>query len=72
MSTEQGERPHALPLLAAAIAVFIAMYIPQPILPLLAAEFAVEPSRAGLLLSALVAGIALASPVVAPISDRWG
>jgi YNFM family putative membrane transporter len=73
MSTDDaGRRGRSLPLLAAALAVFVAMYVPQPILPLLAAEFAVDPSTAGLLLSALVGGIALASPVVAPLSDRLG
>jgi YNFM family putative membrane transporter len=71
-STEPDAPGRAIPLLAAALAVFVAMYVPQPILPVLAAEFAVDPSVAGLLLSALVAGIALASPVVAPLSDRLG
>jgi YNFM family putative membrane transporter len=73
MSTDEAGRPgRPLPLLAAALAVFVAMYVPQPILPLLAAEFSVDPSSAGLLLAALVAGIALASPLVAPLSDRLG
>lgn len=72
MSTDRPLRRQSVPLLAAAFSVFIAMYIPQPILPLLAAEFDVGASGAGLLLSALVAGIALASPVVAPLSDRLG
>lgn len=48
------------------------MYLPQPILPRLAAEFGLGPSQAGLLISALVMSIALMSLVVAPLSDRLG
>lgn len=56
----------------AAFAAFIAMYLPQPVLPLLARDFGVSPSSAGLLISALVLSVAFMSLVVAPLSDRVG
>ncbi len=56
----------------AAFAAFIAMYLPQPVLPLLAQDFGVSPSSAGLLVSALVLSVAFMSLVVAPLSDRVG
>ena len=56
----------------AAFAAFIAMYLPQPILPLLSADFEVSASTAGLLISALVLSVAFMSLVVAPLSDRVG
>jgi YNFM family putative membrane transporter len=51
---------------------FIAMYLPQPILPVLAQEFGVAPSTASLTISALVASLAGASLVIGPLSDRLG
>lgn len=51
---------------------FIAMYLPQPILPVLADEFGVVPSIASLTISALVASLAGASLIIGPLSDRWG
>ena len=48
------------------------MYLPQPVLPLLAQDFGVSPSSAGLLISALVLSVAFMSLVVAPLSDRVG
>ena len=51
---------------------FIAMYLPQPILPVLAEEFGVAPSTASLTISALVLSLAASSLVIGPLSDRWG
>jgi YNFM family putative membrane transporter len=48
------------------------MYLTQPILPLLSAEFGVSPARAGLSVSAGVSCIALASFVHGPLSDVLG
>lgn len=56
----------------AAFVAFIAMYLPQPILPLLAEDFGVSASSAGLLISALVLSVAFMSLIVAPLSDRIG
>ncbi len=54
------------------VAAFVAMYLPQPILPVLAREFDASASTASLAVSALILGLAAASLVWGPISDRWG
>jgi YNFM family putative membrane transporter len=54
------------------VAAFVAMYLPQPILPVLAREFDVSASAASLAVSALILGLAAASLVWGPVSDRWG
>jgi len=51
---------------------FIVMYLPQPILPVLGREFAVSPAIASLAVSLLIFGLAGASLVVGPLSDRYG
>lgn len=56
----------------AATVVFSDMYLTQPILPLLSAEFGVPPPTAGLSVSAVVLLIALASAAYGPLSDRLG
>lgn len=56
----------------AVIAAFIAMYLPQPILPLLARVFVINASQAGLLISIMVLGIAVSGLLIAPLSDRVG
>lgn len=59
-------------LYAATIAVYSDMYITQPILPLISAEFGVPPATAGLTVSAVVMLIALASSSCGPLSDMLG
>lgn len=59
-------------LYAATIAVYSDMYITQPILPLISAEFGVPPATAGLTVSAVVVLIALASSSCGPLSDMLG
>lgn len=59
-------------LYAAVITGFIAMYLPQPILPQLAQAFDVSPSAASLSIGMLVMSIAVASLFVGPLSDRIG
>lgn len=56
----------------AAVIVFSDMYLTQPILPLLSAEFDVPPATAGLTVSAVVLLIALASTFYGPLSDSLG
>ena len=56
----------------AVIAAFIAMYVPQAILPELASEFGVGEARAGLSITSLIVSLALASLFIGPISDRLG
>lgn len=62
----------ALLLYGAATTAFVAMYLPQPILPLLARDFGVSASTASLTVAGLILSLALASLVVGPVSDRIG
>jgi YNFM family putative membrane transporter len=48
------------------------MYVTQPVLPVLSREFGVGPARAGLTVSFVVLGIALASSFYGPLSDALG
>jgi YNFM family putative membrane transporter len=48
------------------------MYVTQPLLPLLSAEFRVTPATAGLTVSAVVLAIAAGSFVAGPLSDALG
>jgi YNFM family putative membrane transporter len=48
------------------------MYVTQPLLPLLSAEFRVAPATAGLSVSAVVLAIAAGSFVAGPLSDAVG
>lgn len=50
----------------------VGLYLPQPILPLLAEEFAVDARTASLVVSIAILGIALAAPVTGVLSDRYG
>ena len=62
----------AVALYLTGVAAFTGLYLPQPVLPLLAQEFGLEPSRVALLISATIFGIALASPLVGVLADRFG
>jgi MFS transporter, YNFM family, putative membrane transport protein len=61
-----------LALCAGTTVVFADMYATQPILPLLSRAFGVSPTQAGLTVSAVVLAIALASPFLGTLSDRFG
>jgi YNFM family putative membrane transporter len=54
------------------VAAYAAMYVTQPFLPVLSAEFGVAPAAAGLTVSALVLAIAGGSLVAGPLSDAAG
>jgi len=56
----------------ATAACYADMYITQPVLPLLSREFGVSPAQAGLSVSAVVVGIAVASTFYGPLSDALG
>lgn len=62
----------AIALYLTGLASFVGLYLPQPILPRLAADFGVEARQAALIVSATVLGIALASPVIGVLADRFG
>ncbi|MFW6031393.1 MAG: MFS transporter [Myxococcota bacterium] len=53
-------------------AALVGLYLPQPILPLLARDFGVDAQRASLLVSVAILGIAVGSPVIGVLSDRFG
>jgi len=54
------------------VAAYAAMYVTQPILPVLSAEFRVPPATAGLSVSAVVLAIAAGSFLAGPLSDAIG
>ncbi len=59
-------------LYASAVVIFSDMYLTQPILPQLAAEFNVTPAVSGLTVSAVVLMVALGSLLAGPLSDIRG
>ena len=59
-------------LYAATVACYADMYITQPVLPTISREFGVTPAQAGLSISAVVVGIAVASSFYGPLSDALG
>ena len=59
-------------LCAGTVAAYAAMYVTQPLLPLLSAEFRLAPATAGLSVSAVVLAIAAGSFVAGPLSDAVG
>ncbi len=59
-------------LYVATVACYSDMYITQPVLPTLSREFGISPARAGLSISAVVVGIAVASSFYGPLSDALG
>jgi YNFM family putative membrane transporter len=59
-------------LCAGTVAAYAAMYVTQPILPVLSAEFGVPPATAGLSVSAVVLAIAAGSFLAGPLSDAIG
>lgn len=67
-----GERRTLVVLLLGVAAIFSNIYATQPILPVLSADFQVSPARAGLTISAVVLGIAIAALALGPLSDRIG
>lgn len=71
-STQVDLRWAMFALYVAATVIFSDMYLTQPILPLLAEEFQVAPSTAGLTISAVVVMIALGSTAYGPLSDMIG
>lgn len=64
--------PRSLALYLTGFAALVGLYLPQPILPLLAQEFGVDARTASLVVSIAILGIALAAPVIGVLSDRYG
>ena len=59
-------------LFAGVVAAYAAMYVTQPLLPLLSGEFGIPPATAGLSVSAVVLAIAVGSFLAGPLSDALG
>ncbi len=72
MADEAGGPRGTWALYLGTVAVYADMYVTQPFLPLLTAEFGVPPARAGLTVSAVVLAIALASGLHGPLGDALG
>ena len=62
----------ALVLYFAGIAIYSVMYIPQPILPTLSAEYGIAPAIAALSVSLAVLAVAIASSFFGPLTDTLG
>jgi YNFM family putative membrane transporter len=54
------------------VAAYAAMYVTQPLLPMLSGEFGIPPATAGLSVSAVVLAIAAGSFLAGPLSDALG
>lgn len=59
-------------LAAAVLAAFVSMYLPQPLLPDIARVLDAPATAVAIIVSAVPLGIALTSPFLAPLSDRFG
>lgn len=65
-------RRETVALYVGTIAAYSDMYLTQPVLPVISREFAVGPAQAGLTVSGVVLGIAVASTFYGPLSDTLG
>jgi MFS transporter, YNFM family, putative membrane transport protein len=66
-----GERGMQAVVFALVAATFLTIYVTQPVLPVLTAEFGVTPGVASLTVSAVVLGIALANLPFGVLADRF-
>src|SRR5215472_7780300 len=70
--TDPGMRQVRLGLFAAALATFALLYAPQPLLPQIAATFAVNPATASLAMSAATLALAIGVIPVSSLSEVFG
>src|SRR6516162_10934172 len=70
--TDPGMRRVRLGLFAAALATFALLYAPQPLLPQIAATFAVNPATASLAMSAATLALAIGIIPVSSLSEVFG
>jgi len=70
--TDPGMRQVRLGLFAAALATFALLYAPQPLLPQIAATFAVNPATASLAMSAATLALAIGIIPVSSLSEVFG
>ncbi|MGZ6125494.1 MAG: MFS transporter [Myxococcales bacterium] len=71
MEAKNGGRGMQAVVFALVAGTFMTLYIPQPVLPILSAEFGVTPGVASLTISATVVGIALANLPFGILADRY-
>ena len=71
MQAPAGERCVQAVVFALVATTFLTMYVTQPVLPVLTAEFGVTPGVASLTVSAVVLGIALANLPFGVLADRF-
>lgn len=61
-----------LALFLGALTVYASLYVTQPILPLLSADFGISPARASLSVSAATISMAVSQVLVGPVADSLG
>ncbi len=67
-----ASRTRTAAVVCAGFCAFLTLFAPQPLLPLLAAEFRVSAAAAGLVVTASTIAVALAAPLAGTVSDRFG
>ncbi len=72
---QRGTREYRLVTLAlflGALSVYASLYVPQPILPLLSADFGTTPAQASLALSVATISMGMSQVLVGPVADSLG
>ncbi|GGK25342.1 MFS transporter [Deinococcus malanensis] len=72
MTRPRGGDVHPLIFAALGTLVFLNVYAPQSLLPLLSREFRVGPAQVGTVVGATMLAMALASPLTGVLADAWG
>jgi YNFM family putative membrane transporter len=65
-------RARTAAVVCAGFCAFLALYAPQPLLPMLASSFHASVAAVSLLITVSTLAVALAAPFAGVISDRWG
>src|SRR5690242_12252452 len=66
------QRARTAAVVFAGFCAFLAMFAPQPLLPMLARVFNVPPGRISLVVTASTLAVAIAAPFAGVIADRFG
>src|SRR5260370_15043546 len=66
------ERTRTAAVVFAGFCAFLAIFAPQPLLPMLAKAFDVSPGRISLVVTASTLAVALAAPFAGIVADRFG
>jgi MFS transporter, YNFM family, putative membrane transport protein len=69
---ERSQKTRTAAVVLAGFCSFLVLYAPQPLLPMLAAEFRKSAAAIGLLITATSMAVAIAAPFAGVLSDRFG